>query len=157
ATLAVVAIGAAAGVYCDSINVIWTWLQMSFVSSLVIPNCLRWYWWRLNGWGYAAGVLVGSFSSLILLLSPDLPDYYAFAAVSASTTFAAILASLLTDATPQPVLIRFYETVRPFGWWGAVSSVAARTHSVDPGAEPRPALVALNLMTAICGMTALYL
>ena len=157
ATLAVVFIGAVAGVYSESINVIWSWLQMSFVSSLVIPNCLRWYWWRLNGWGYAAGVLVGSLSSFFLLLTPGWPDYYAFAAVSLVTTVAAILGSLVTEATPRTVLVHFYETVRPFGWWGAVASDAGKRRSDAAHAEPGAAIVLMNLVTAICGMTALYL
>ena len=28
-------------------------------AGVVVPNVLRWYWWRMNGWGYAAGTLAG--------------------------------------------------------------------------------------------------
>lgn len=157
ATLAVVLFGAIVGVYSPSIEVIWNWLQMSFVSGLVIPNCLRWYWWRLNGWGYAAGVITGSVASLLWLLAPAWADYYAFVAIALSTAIACVAGSLLTAATPRAVLIDFYETIRPFGWWGNVARDAPPRPVVGGVAEPGAMLTAFNLFTAICGMTALYL
>jgi solute:Na+ symporter, SSS family len=157
ATLAVVLVGAVVGVYSKSIEAIWNWLQMSFVSGLVIPNCLRWYWWRLNGWGYAAGVVTGSVASLLWLLAPGWGDYYAFMAIALTTAVACVAASLLTAATPRAVLVKFYETVRPFGWWNHVARDAASRATAGRMTEPGVKLTAFNLFVAICGMTALYL
>jgi solute:Na+ symporter, SSS family len=157
ATLAVVLFGAVVGVYSHSIEAIWNWLQMSFISGLVIPNCLRWYWWRFNGWGYAAGVITGTVTSLLWLLVPAWGNYYAFMAIALSTAIACVVGSLLTAATPRAVLIDFYETIRPFGWWGKVSRDASPGRSAALVAEPGAMLTAFNLFVAICGMTALYL
>ena len=33
--------------------------MMALTAGMIIPNVLRWYWWRLNGWGYAAGIAGG--------------------------------------------------------------------------------------------------
>jgi solute:Na+ symporter, SSS family len=145
------------GVSIRSIDVIWNWLQMSFVSGLVIPNCLRWYWWRLNGWGYAAGVITGSFCSLLWLLAPEWPNYYGFVVLVLFTTLASILVSGLTSPTPRPVLINFYETVRPYGFWKSVASSAQPKLSEHSDTEPGLMLMLFNLFVAICGMTALYL
>lgn len=157
ATLAVVAIGAIAGVYSHSIDVIWNWLQMSFVSGLVIPNCLRWYWWRLNGWGYAAGIITGSVASLLWLLVPSSTDYYAFLTIALCTAIASVVVSLATAATPRPVLIDFYETVRPFGCWRSVARESGAVAARPDAAEPSVALTLFNLFVGICGVTALYL
>ncbi|WP_428305099.1 sodium:solute symporter family transporter [Lacipirellula sp.] len=157
ATLAIVVLGAVAGVYSSSIDVIWNWLQMSFVSGLVIPNCLRWYWWRLNGWGYAAGVLTGSISSLLWLLAPSPGDYYAFLGIAACTAIASVVASLLTAATPRAVLVSFYETVRPFGFWRPIARESRKSHLGLCTAELGVALTLFNLFVGICGVTALYL
>jgi SSS family solute:Na+ symporter len=157
ATLIVVLLGALIGVSVRSIDVIWNWLQMSFVSGLVIPNCLRWYWWRLNGWGYSAGVITGSFCSLFWLLAPDWPNYYGFVVLLLFTTLASVLVSGFTSPTPQPVLVNFYEAVRPYGFWKLVSSLAQPKLTEQSDTEPSFMLMLFNLFVGIGGMTALYL
>ncbi|RMF06201.1 MAG: sodium:solute symporter, partial [Candidatus Neomarinimicrobiota bacterium] len=42
-----------------NINSIWGWITMSIGSGLLIPMLLRWYWSRMNGWGFAVGTLAG--------------------------------------------------------------------------------------------------
>ncbi|MBU1069255.1 4Fe-4S binding protein, partial [Myxococcota bacterium] len=67
ATVGVVVAGTALGLQADSIRDIWDWIMMSVGAAVVVPNVLRWYWWRLNGTGYAVGTLVGIVASLVLL------------------------------------------------------------------------------------------
>src|ERR1043165_6517984 len=39
-----------------SINTAFLWIFGTLAAGILPPNVLRWYWWRLNGWGYAARV-----------------------------------------------------------------------------------------------------
>ena len=42
-------------------------------------NVLKWYWWRLNGYGYFWGMLVGITSAVISpLVAPDVQPLYVF-------------------------------------------------------------------------------
>ena len=45
--------------------------MMVLGGAFVIPNVLRWYWWRFNGVGYAAGTLVGLAGAMPLLFVAD--------------------------------------------------------------------------------------
>ena len=55
----------------------WPWLL-----AFAIPNVLRWYWWRINGWGYAVGTLVGLAAAMVVPFLPnDPPLYYTFPAI----------------------------------------------------------------------------
>ncbi len=57
ATIILVTAGIAFGYLGDSINAIWQWIMMALTGGIVVPNVLRWYWWRMNGWGYTLGTL----------------------------------------------------------------------------------------------------
>ena len=35
---------------------------------MIVLNVLRWYWWRMNGWGSSAATLGG------MAFYPDLPE-----------------------------------------------------------------------------------
>ena len=47
-----------------SINTAFLWIFGTLAAGILPPNVLRWYWWRLNGQGYAAGVFGGMILSL---------------------------------------------------------------------------------------------
>lgn len=54
-------------------------INMGLGSGLIIPQVIRWYWWRFNGYGFAAGVFAGmlaAFSQLIFF--PDFTEYQLF-------------------------------------------------------------------------------
>ena len=86
-----------------------------------VPMVIRWYWWRMNGFGFAVGAGVGLLAGfLVPILFPDSPVYMPFAFVSLTALFAAILGSYLTKPTDPQVLRIFYRQIRPFGLWGPV-------------------------------------
>ena len=68
ATVAVVLVGTGIGFLSDSIRQIWDWLMIALGAAFVVPNVLRWYWWRLNGWGYSAGTIAGLVGAVPILL-----------------------------------------------------------------------------------------
>ena len=120
ATMGIVFFGILCGLYAQSIAQIWGWIMMALGSGVIVPNVLRWYWWRLNGWGYGAGIISGMLASLVVLWFPELPVYWSFPLITGCSTMASVLISLITPATNDETLIRFFQTVRPFGHWSPV-------------------------------------
>ncbi|MBN1442461.1 MAG: sodium:solute symporter, partial [Planctomycetes bacterium] len=163
ATMGIVVVGILVGYQAESIASIWEWMMMALVAGVIVPNVLRWYWWRLNGWGYAAGVLGGIGLSFIALFTPDLPVYWAFPAICLGSAAGCIAGSLATEPTDFSILAGFYRSVRPFGAWGPLARRIAREQGSErargEGAATalHPGRVTFNTIVAIGGITGLYL
>ncbi len=121
ASFVIVALGILFSYSVRSINEIWGWLTMSVGAGLVVPLFLRWYWWRVNGYGFAAGTFAGMASAVVQkLVFPSIPEYASFLAVASLSTAALVVASLLTSPTDEGTLRKFYTTTRPFGLWSRI-------------------------------------
>jgi SSS family solute:Na+ symporter len=155
ATAAVVAAGMVVGWFADSIASIWGWIMMALGGAVIVPNLLRWYWWRINGWGYAAGMAAGILLSILPLVRPDLPVYVTFPIICVGSFLGVVVASYLTAPTGRDTLRAFYAEVRPFGVWGEISRDVGAAPAGE--AEAGAALPALNTLLAIAGITGLYL
>ncbi len=119
----IVVLGLLLSLNIANINQIWGWLTMSIGGGLVVPLFARWYWWRLNGWGFAAGMFGGAVAALLqLFFFTGLPEYTIFAWVSGVSLMAMLITTLLTPPTREAVLKHFYLTTHPFGWWGPIRS-----------------------------------
>lgn len=165
ATLGVVMVGTLVGLAVKSVGEIFTWIMMVLGAAFVIPNVLRWYWWRLNGWGYAVGTLAGLGLAFVLLL-PRLvpawthlvpPDHLSFLAVCAVSLPGCLAATWLTRPTDGAVLGAFYATVRPFGFWGPVARRTPQASGRARDAAEGPALAALNVVLACVAILGAYL
>ena len=57
-----------------SLNDVWGFLTMGFGVGLIVPQFIRWYWWRFNGYGYAGGTIIGMITAItirsFLMISP---------------------------------------------------------------------------------------
>jgi Na+/proline symporter len=128
ATVLIVAIGIAIGTQADSIKSIWVWMLAGVIGATLVPNVLRWHWWRFNGWGYAAGIFAGLGTAMIFGTGQTLgwfgtrivPEYVYAPFIWAASMVGCLAGSLMTPATPNETLRIFYERVRPFGWWKPV-------------------------------------
>src|SRR4029453_3694851 len=106
-----------------SINTAFLWIFGTLAAGILPANVLRWYWWRLNGWGYAAGVLGGMVLSLgqavldTMYLENPLPLYIGFPVIAIASTIITIVVSLLTQPTDLQTLKNFYRNVQPAGAW----------------------------------------
>ncbi|MBC8869227.1 MAG: hypothetical protein H8E44_07405 [Planctomycetes bacterium] len=182
ATVGVVIAGTAIGFQAESIREVWDWIMMALGGAFIVPNVLRWYWWRLNGWGYAIGTLVGLAAALALPIAlkvvaqsvgPLPPDeavpavlaavqtlnlpYVAFPIVCGLSIVGCLLGTWLTRATDEAILVPFYRTVRPFGCWGPI---AARSGlSEDELRDPAESmwLTATNVLLASVVVIGSYL
>jgi uncharacterized membrane protein len=124
---------------------------------VIVPNVLRWYWWRLNGWGYATGTLAGLALSVLQLKWPGLADWIAFPIIIAASLAASIVVSWLTAPVSPTVLIEFFRTVRPFGLWRPVRQDAGLSDADLRTASERPARTMINVALGMVVIAAAYL
>jgi len=121
ASLVIVVIGLLLTYAFDNLNQVWSWLTMGLGSGFIIPQVIRWYWWRFNGWGFASGVFTGmTMAFLQLILYPTIGDMWGFLIITSTSFVASILGTYFSDPVDEEVLIRFYKKTRPFGFWGPI-------------------------------------
>jgi hypothetical protein len=105
----------------QNINEIWGWITSSLGAGLLIPTLARWYWWRMNGYGFAAGTVAGMGAAVLQrLFLPDIPEYSAFIIATVSSLVGMIIGTYTTRPTDENVLFEFYRRTRPFGLWKPV-------------------------------------
>jgi Na+/proline symporter len=123
ASLVIVIIGLLLTYAFDNLNQVWSWLTMGLGSGFIIPQVIRWYWWRFNGWGFASGVFTGMIMAFIqLIFYPTIGDMWGFLIITSTSFVASILGTFLSNPVDEDVLIHFYKKTRPFGFWGPIRS-----------------------------------
>lgn len=144
-----------------SINTAFLWIFGTLAAGILPPNVLRWYWWRLNGQGYAAGVFGGMALSLgqvfldQAVLSQPLPLYIGFPIIAILSTIITIVVSLMTEQTDSETLKNFYRKVQPAGFWKPTKE-AVLAETPDFKKQSPFALDLLNTVVAMIGIIALY-
>lgn len=149
ATVGIVFLGMLIGFQATSIHQIWSWMMMALGAGVVMPNVLRWYWWRFSGWGYAAGTAAGTLFSLVALFMPGLPMYVVFPIIVVTSLVVGVIVSFVGPVVDFGVLEEFYVTVRPFGFWGPVRR---RVLGIGSGGGWLYEGVGLSLLNVVLGM-----
>lgn len=158
ATVMIVIVGVGIGWNAESISTIFNWIMMALGAGVLFPNILRWYWWRLNGWGYSAGVLSGIVLSLCVPLFPEVPTQLTFPLLCLGSIVSCIAGSLLTAPVDRETLHEFYISVRPFGAWGPIRDEIGK-EDLSEGSQTSESL-GLGVVNALLGIllvTGLYL
>ena len=142
ASVVIVVLGTAFVFLFDSLNDLWGWLTLGLGVGLIVPQFLRWYWWRFNGYGYAGGTAVGILLAVIPRLSEQLgfrplTELELFFLAFAGTLFACIAITLATTPTPDGVLTEFVSRTRPFGFWSRIRRGLAPGLQADIRTETR--------------------
>ncbi len=121
ASITLVVIGVSFGFVAGSLNTLTLWLTASLYGGYAAANVLKWIWWRFNGHGYFWGMLVGLIvSSVKLTFFGSVVDIYFFPVILGISFLGCILGSLLTPPDDEEVLMSFYRSVRPWGFWKPV-------------------------------------
>jgi Na+/proline symporter len=157
ATFILVLVGVIIGFQVGSIAKIWNWMMMVLGAGLAIPNVLRWYWWRMNGWGYSMGTFSGIILSIIVLLLPEMPVYYVFPSICLISLLVSIIVSLTTESTNPDILRNFYKSVRPFGLWKPIAQTAELSEEDSSSKSESVQRTILNVFLAMIAITGLYL
>ncbi|AFN73752.1 Na+/solute symporter [Melioribacter roseus P3M-2] len=129
-----VILGFVFGIMVQSVNQITLWIVNGLWGGYTAANVLKWYWWRMNGYGYFWGMVIGIAAALMMpVVFPALPALNAFPYVLAISVLGSVLGSYLTEPEPDNVLMKFYVTVRPWGLWKPVhEKVKARFPEFNP-------------------------
>ena len=118
-------IAAVVGWQLKSFNDVITWITTGLYGGYTVANVVKWYWWRLNGTGYAASMIVGVVAAMWMTLYRDASGH----AIDALAAFpwlvvvclaVAVIGSYLTPPTDMATLKAFYGKTRPWGLWGPV-------------------------------------
>jgi hypothetical protein len=163
ATLLLVAGGIWSGLNATSIDAIWSWLIIGLYSSVLLPNLLRWYWWRLNGWGYSIGVLASLGLALVLLAvnaarkDNPIPEYVYAPVLNAVALAGCVLGSLATRPVDEPTIQNFFRRVRPLGWWGPVRRRSGLSPEVLYKGQDHPGRIVVNVLLGMAALLSSYL
>lgn len=118
ASFVVVIVGVIFGFLAESIDSVMKWLVAALFGGYTAANVLKWVWWRFNGYGYFWGMVAGLLASLVVpLVLPDVAPLNAFPLIFAFAALGSFMGTLLTKAEEDEVLMSFYSTVRPWGFW----------------------------------------
>jgi Na+/proline symporter len=121
----------------ESIQTAW-FLSLLFGAGMGAVLVLRWLWERINLWSEIAAIVTSLITAPLLLwflgTGKDL-EWVRLGTMALTTTVAAVGITFVTPATDEGVLRRFYERVRPLGFWRKT----ARAFGHSPTA-PRRAL-----------------
>ena len=132
-TIAFVIIGFAFGFMVDSINQVTLWIVSALYGGYTASNILKWYWWRLNGYGYFWGMISGIAGSMIVPLTfPSITPIMVFPYVFLISLTGCILGSLFTKPEEDAILMKFYMQIHPWGFW---KPVIEKVHRYYPSFE----------------------
>jgi Na+/proline symporter len=143
-----------------SINEIWGWLTMGLGAGMIVPLLIRWYWWRMNGFGFTMGTIFGMSAAIIQkLIYPEATEYLSFLVLLISSFTATIVGTIFSKQTDKEILINFYKTTRPFGFWKPVKSLLPEEKKSEINSENRRDIISIcfalpwQIVLFLSGMT----
>jgi len=115
--IVVVAVGVFFGFLANDVNEILQWIVGGLYGGYVAANCLKWYWWRFNANGFFWGMTVGVVAALVMpYVTTGLPLYW-WPLLFVLSLLGCIVGTYTAPPTSNEVLLKFYKTVRPWGFW----------------------------------------
>ncbi|AQQ72072.1 Na(+)/glucose symporter [Limihaloglobus sulfuriphilus] len=160
-TAIIIAAGLAIGIISCSystLNSLWSWIMAGLGASVIFPNVLRWYWWRVNGWGFMTGFFSGLVVALLMLI-PNFPlsdNAMSILCVLVSGA-GCVIGSLLTEPVKEDYINEFYKRVRPFGFWKKVYKRLGMSEQDHKKRSDNPYLVFFNAIIAGIALHAYYM
>jgi len=95
---------------------------------------LKWYWWRFNANGFFWGMAAGIAAALVFpFIFPDTLMLYVWPLLFLISIAGCLIGTYTAPPTNEATLIKFYKTVRPWGFW---QPICAKVKAEDPSFEP---------------------
>lgn len=157
ASLVIMAAGAALGLQTSGIDAIWGWIMTSVFVGALVPNIVKWFWWRASGWSVVAGCAGGMLAACTASFLPAtgaLREIGTFVYVLSVSAFATLGATLVTRPPEAATLDAFYRRARPFGFWQPVRARIEPAVVAQARAENRRDLAVLPVFAV--GQCALF-
>jgi Na+/proline symporter len=133
-SVVIVLVGMVAGLFLKNVETMFDIITGGLYAGFVVPNVLKWVWWRLNGWGYFAGMLTGTLTSIFFIftwknLSGGQHLVMSFPFNMILSLAAAIGVSYFTRKQDMASLSAFYTRTNPWGFWKPVAAEVKKTDS----------------------------
>ena len=109
--------------FVDNMVSWFVFINSAMVVFLLPLSWFRFFWWRFNGWGELAAIILGLPLSVIVWFVMDYHDksmWQGLAILFGLSFIILILITFLTPAEDRSKLKSFYERCRPIGWWGPI-------------------------------------
>ncbi|AFN74532.1 Na+/solute symporter [Melioribacter roseus P3M-2] len=121
------------GLMIESVDSATQWIVSALWAGSAASNVLKWHWWRFNGYGYFYGMLAGLLIALIMPVAfPDINGLYAYPYILLISGLGSVAGALLTKPENEKLLIKFYSSVRPWGFWEPIKN---KVKEIDPSFE----------------------
>jgi Na+/proline symporter len=121
-TISIIVVGIGFGFMIEKIGTVTLWIVGVLYAGYLAPNILKWHWWRLNGYGFFAGMISGVIAALIFpVIWKTNQPLFIFPFILLISAIASIAVSLVTQPEDAKVLKNFYTTIRPWGFWGPIN------------------------------------
>ncbi len=135
------------GMFLGSIGAAWR-VSLLFGSGMGLVLLLRWTWHRINAWSeFAAGGTALLAAPILLFGFPGMQDGERMLWVTGLSAGMLLLVTFLTPPEKMETLKRFYQRVRPPGFWGPVAKACGEEGGA-PGRALLRALLAVLLSSA---------
>jgi len=131
AGLLVVVTGVTLGMFVKDVNTVLQWIVSGLYGGYVASNMLKWHWWRFNANGFYWGMLAGIIPAIVLAVLKSRGwlhglDLYYWPILFVLSLAGSILGSYAAPPTEEAVLLSFYRTVRPWGFWKPIHEKAVK-------------------------------
>ncbi len=123
-TLLLMLVAAVITSFMDSISGVWTFL-IECGAGLGLVLILRWYYWRINAWSEISASLAPFLGYAIAHFGFDWVFPNSFFFTLGFTTLTWVLVTMNTKPTNSDTLRRFYEKVKPQGFWDPIRKTLA--------------------------------
>ena len=115
--LLVVLIGIILGFFAKNVNAVLQWIVGALYGGYIASNMLKWYWWRFNANGFFWGMMSGIIAALIFPYVFDGLPLYNWPLLFLISLAGSVIGTYTAPATDEKVLLHFYTTVKPWGFW----------------------------------------
>jgi Na+/proline symporter len=159
AGIIMVTTGVVLGLFVRDVNTVLQWIVSGLYGGYVAANMLKWHWWRFNASGFFWGMLAGIIPAIALAILKSFGwlhglDLYYWPVLFLLSLAGSILGSYAAPPTEEKVLMSFYRTVRPWGFWKPIEQkVMAEDPAFIPNRNFR--LNAFNIFLGIIGQLCL--
>jgi len=106
------------GFVIESVDTATQWIVGALWGGSAAANTLKWYWWRFNSYGYFWGMLAGLIIALIMPVAfKGTNPLFVYPYILGISMLGSLIGTWLTKPEKEELLIKFYTSVRPWGFW----------------------------------------
>jgi len=126
ATVFILVMALAVTTQINSIEMAWRFM-LALGSGLGLPHLLRWVWWRVSAFSELAGMIAAAICAMALwIIAPEMEYFAKLLTTVGISVIAMLAATFLTPPVTHEQLTRFYDQVKPFGFWGRIAPESRR-------------------------------